>query len=123
MSNVDQSEEESAKLGDLVRDPNVWGRARIIAIHLADEASTRIMKRGNESGARLKNIMSTIIGGINTSLFFADMLGLTRVDMENIVERVMRAHYAPVNSTTRDEQESNVVSLETWRKAAENKAT
>lgn len=114
MSHIDPSEEEeSAKLGDLVRDPNVWGRARIVAIQLADEASTRIMK--NASGERLKNIMSTIIGGINMSLFFADMLGLTRRDMEAIVSRAMRAHYAPVNSTMRDEQESNVVSLDSRR--------
>ena len=118
MSNIDPAKEESAKLGDLVRDPNVWGRARIVAIQLADDASTRVMKQSDE---RLKSIMSTILGGISMALFFADMLGLTRRDMEAIVARAMRVHYAPVNSTMRDEQESNVVSLDSRR--AKNERT
>lgn len=109
--NTPTVDESAGKLGDILRDPNVWGRARIVAIQLADEASSALLRSGDQS--RVRAVMATLIGCINTSLFFADMLGLRRGDIERIVERALRLHYAPANSSAPPEKIDNVVSLPT----------
>lgn len=93
---TDTADESAGKLGDILRDPNVWGRARIVAIQLADAASSALLRNGDQS--RVRAVVATLIGCVNTALFFGDMLGLHRADLERIVERAMRLHYPPTGA-------------------------
>ena len=113
-TSTDINDESAAKLGDILRDPNVWGRARIVAIQLADAASNALLRNGEES--RVRAVVATLIGCINTALFFGDMLGLHRVDMERIFERAMRLHYPPEGSVEAPAAPCPVVQLRPDRK-------